>query len=198
MINNFNSIKDYYEWLTRHPEAYFRCNGDIIEHLSTLKELAYGKEIVEFGSRYGSSTTAFLAGNPLSLTSFDMGIQPQIEELWHLAFKENIDFVYIEEDINNIYEDVFIKNEKDSFPETDILFIDTLHICDQLVKELKFERYVNERIILHDTVTFWEKGEVENTLGLKYAIEPFLEKNKYWIIEKHYTNNNGLMVLKRK
>jgi hypothetical protein len=33
--------------------------------------------------------------------------------------------------------------------------------------------------------------------GLRPAVDEFLENNNDWTLDKHYTNNNGLTVLRR-
>jgi hypothetical protein len=39
---------------------------------------------------------------------------------------------------------------------------------------------------------------VSDKKGLMPAVFEFLETNKEWIVDKEYTNNNGLLILKRK
>ena len=74
------------------------------------------------------------------------------------------------------------------------------------------EKNVNKWIILHDTITFgytdeefYQNGKISENIssikkektGLKPAIEDFLKNNACWTVEKEYTNNNGLTILKR-
>jgi hypothetical protein len=82
--------------------------------------------------------------------------------------------------------------------ETDLLFIDTLHTYDQLREELrrhggKARRY----IVLHDTSTFGEQGEVPDSRGLWPAVQEFLVQGTFHLKERR-TNNNGLTILERR
>ena len=101
--------------------------------------------------------------------------------------------------------------------ETDLLFIDTWHVYGQLKRELaRWHGHVLKYIIMHDTTvdewfgeTVRQNGDAEKESikfkipvdeirkGLWYAIQEFLDAHPEWIIEKRYTNNNGLTILKR-
>jgi hypothetical protein len=58
---------------------------------------------------------------------------------------------------------------------TDMLFIDTFHVYEQLRRELALHAGKARRfIVLHDTTTFGEKGEREGSRGLWPAVAEFL------------------------
>lgn len=100
----------------------------------------------------------------------------------------------------------------------DMTFIDTWHVYGQLKRELqKFAPLTNKYIVMHDTTVDAEHGECircnldilemakvsgfdvsEITKGLRPAVEEFLKENDDWEIDKVFTNNNGLTILKRK
>jgi hypothetical protein len=100
---------------------------------------------------------------------------------------------------------------------TDLLFIDTWHIYGHLKRELeKHHSVVKKYIMMHDTTVDEFQGETircgwnpyeqslktgypveEITKGLKYAIDEFLEAHSEWSLEKKFTHNNGLTILKR-
>ena len=80
-----------------------------------------------------------------------------------------------------------------------------------------FYKICNKFIILHDTTVDGEVGESirnnwdiqqqaketgytveEIQKGLWPAVEDFLKSNNEWVLEKRYTNCNGLTILKRK
>jgi hypothetical protein len=101
--------------------------------------------------------------------------------------------------------------------DTELLFIDTLHTYQQLSSELKLHsEKVSKYIILHDTVYFGrvdekiyshaseiiknDKDNKNNKSGLMTSVEDFLNSDYgfKWEIHKHYENNNGLTILKRK
>ena len=78
---------------------------------------------------------------------------------------------------------------------TDLLFIDTLHTYDQLIKELELHGNKSKKfIIIHDTETF---GGNKKKKGLEHAYKEFLTNNENWSLLEHFANNNGLTVLKR-
>ena len=84
--------------------------------------------------------------------------------------------------------------------ETDLLFLDTYHVYNQVKQELKLHSSkVKKYIVFHDTTSFAVDGEdKQKGTGIWPAIEEFLEENKdTWVIEKRFTNNNGLTIIKR-
>lgn len=91
---------------------------------------------------------------------------------------------------------------KIQIPDTELLFIDTLHTYVQLSQELSLHaNNVKKWIIIHDTESCgdYTLDSVGTKVGgLKYAIEEFLDGNKDWRMVKQYTNNNGLTILERK
>ena len=181
------------------------CNidSDINLHLNTLRYYAsQSKTIVEMGVRWVVSTWAFLEGHPKKLTSYDI-VSPEewkrgdrMSPVEEYAKENNIDFKFILQDVLTV-----------KLPKTDLLFIDTWHVYDQLIQELNMHSSkVNKWIILHDTETFGEKGEKSSYsirekkeyLGLKFAVNEFLQNNvDTWRLHEHYTFCNGLTILKR-
>jgi hypothetical protein len=166
--------------------------SDISEHLPTLKKYTEECEhVTEMGVRYVVSTYAFMMGKPKKLISIDIlpvenfGIKR--EYLKKIAEDNGVDFNFIVGDTTKI-----------EIEETDLLFIDTWHVYQQLSKELELHGNKTKKyIILHDTTTFGEYGECNEGDGLWRAIEEFLLLNPNWVIEKRYTNNNGLTILKK-
>jgi len=154
------------------------------------------------GVRWAISTWAFLEGRPKKLTSYDI-VNPKewkrgdiLSPIEEYAKEHNIDFKFILQDVLTV-----------KLPKTDLLFIDTWHVYDQLIQELNMHSSkVNNWIILHDTETFGEKGEIsvysirekKEYLGLKYAVNEFLQNNvDTWKLHEHYIFCNGLTILKR-
>jgi len=166
--------------------------SDISEHLPTLKKYTEECEhVTEMGVRYVISTYAFMMGKPKKLISIDIlpvenfGINR--EDLKKLALENGVEFNFIVGDTTKI-----------EIEETDLLFIDTWHVYHQLIKELTLHGNKSRKyIILHDTTTFGEYGECNEGEGLWKAVEEFLNLNSNWILEKKYTNNNGLTILKK-
>lgn len=171
-----------------------KCNtpSDINEHLPTLKKYAEECEhITEMGVRWVVSTYALLMGKPKKMISYD--INPiGWEGLKQLANENGTDFTFETADTRNL-----------TIEETDLLFIDTWHVYDQLKVELELHAdKAKKYIIFHDTTSFEYIGETITGdtvyMGLWPAIEEFLEENSQWELHERYTNNNGLTILKRK
>jgi hypothetical protein len=175
-------------------------SSDINEHLPTLYNLA--KEcghVTEMGVRDGKSTTAFLHSG-VSLRSYDLYIDKSVSPLFVIAKSNGKDVQYIKGDSTEV-----------DIEETDMLFIDTWHCYPQIKKELeRHHNKVSKYLVFHDTHTYGVIGErysgskediltdvIDNPLGILPGIIEFTIENKEWSFYKHYTNNNGLTVLKR-
>jgi len=198
--------KDVVKGIEKMYQSYFTKplqfkSGDINEHLPTLRDyVSKVNHVTEMGVRHGASTIAIGAGNPKIMVSYDIVGRGAMRKVTNLLEQSDIDFKFVLGDI--------LKLEID---ETDMLFIDTLHTYNQLSQELLLhEGKVKKYIILHDTVSFAETDEViyphashivkgmkKGKAGLMNAVKDFLKGNKNWELEKHFTNNNGLTVLRR-
>lgn len=170
------------------------CNrkSDINEHLPVLKKYTEDCETVtEMGVRYIVSTYAFMMGNPKKITSIDIKhpkeYKGNLDDVYELCSENNIDFKFILGDSRTI-----------EIEETDLLFIDTWHVYEQLKIELeRHSSKAKKYIIMHDTTLFEYNGEGAGHRGLWPAVDEFLKETKDWIVHERYTNNNGLTILKR-
>jgi len=177
--------------------------SDINEHIHTLYN--YGQEckhITEMGVRWVSSTWAFLYSKPNKLISYDIVRHENINEVEELSKKNELDFKFIEADVLKV-----------EIEPTELLFIDTLHTYNQLIRELMLHgEKVSKYIILHDTTTFGFKDEINHETksdivkdlptdkeGLVKAVMDFLisPQGFDWVIHESYNNNNGLTILKK-
>lgn len=180
-------IKDRYQKL-------LRTVTDITEHLPVLRNYAEQCDrVVELGVRGMVSTWAFLAAHPSSLTSVDSEHPSKwgqdVEEVKKIAVEEGIVFDFIQADDLKIV-----------LPETDLLFIDTLHTYGQLKQELTLHASKSSRfIILHDTNSFGITGE-NGAEGLDKALYEFLTASdgSGWRMKERWSNCNGLTVLAHK
>lgn len=165
------------------------CNtiSDITEHLPILYETATECDhITEMGVRYGVSTRAFLYANPKKYVAYDIRIDSRVNELFEYCKGLGKDYNYIESDVLKI-----------EIEETDFLFIDTYHCYEQLKQELSLHSSkVRKYIGFHDTFTYGRVGE--QSKGILYAIEEFLEQNKNWEIVHDVDYNNGLIIIENK
>jgi len=208
--NSDNNFQAYVELKFKILKIY---KSDINEHLETLSTYASTVDtIFETGVRGVVSSWAFLHGlsknnlNKKSLFLNDIE-SCDINEISKVADNLNIELQYqwennLELKVNHNY---------------DLVFIDTWHVYAQLKRELeKFAPISNKYIILHDTTLDGELGETirngwdskkqseatgysieEIEKGLWPAVEEFLENNINWVLEKRYTNCNGLTILRK-
>lgn len=177
----------------QYAEERFKqlCNSpsDIFEHLPILRKYASECDhITEMGVRSIVSTWAFILGSPRHMVSYDINNPWEYGADINLVYRNcgDTDFKFIEANTLDVEID-----------ETDLLFLDTLHIYKQLKKELELHSPKTKKyIIMHDTQSFGYTGK-DGGLGLRQAITEFLEENKHWVLHEDFTNNNGLMILKR-
>jgi GT2 family glycosyltransferase/Flp pilus assembly protein TadD len=157
--------------------------SDIHEHLPKLYELASQcRHVTELGTRAGTSTTALLFAQPQQLVCYDKIKHPHVDLLRALAGRTLFHFRLAD----------VLAVEID---ETDLLFIDTYHVYEQLKEELRLHAgKARKYIVLHDTTTFGERGEAPGSRGLWPAVEEFLAQRNFRLLERH-TNNHGLTVL---
>ena len=162
------------EKYNQHKSTY----SDINEHLETLYNL--GKEcshITEMGVRWVSSTWPLVYSNPKKMISYDILKNPNISEVINLCNEYSINYSFEEKDVLQL-----------DIEPTELLFIDTLHTYNQLIKELEIHsNKVSKYIVLHDTEHFGRLDEVvyqhasnvikeapSTKAGLMTAVEDFL------------------------
>ena len=186
------TIFDYYNYYKNTP-------GDIHEHMETIyKHALECDHITEMGVRGVVTTWAFLLARPKKLVSYDAMPCP-IEKARQLAPKYGVEFDFKIGDTGN---------PNTVIAPTDLLFLDTWHIYEQLKQELKLHGdYARKYIIMHDTTVFGDIRTGEHFdcyvkpgpegKGLWPAVTEFLEENKNWIIKDRYTNCCVLTILQR-
>jgi len=142
-----------------------------------------GKEcshITEFGVQHGWSTTAWLAAGPKKVIGYDMVRCKEVDEFERLS-NDNTKFVFRNQ--NTL---------KSIIEETDLLFIDTVHTCSHVLRELKVtEGKVKKYLVFHD-VTHPKCGA-----GVREGIKGYLSNHPEWQRYRHIEENQGLEVLKR-
>lgn len=183
-------LEDVYKELCSEP-------SDINEHLEVLAKYASEcSHITEFWVRTWLSTIALLYGMKTwaRLKSYDIKWTPEIliiDKIAKQAWKKR-----------NFNETDVLKEEIEF---TDLLFIDTWHVYDQLIQELTIHApRVNKYIIMHDTVSYGDKWETYwypvREWGydwLNKAIMEFLLANDEWKVKERFTNNNWLTILEK-
>lgn len=212
-------LTKFYDSPTQMPEYVLeaqyslKCKtpSDINEHLPTLRALAFEcRHITEAGVRSVVSSYAFataLKGKPdHKLVQVDLEKSPNVTKFQAECAAERVNTIFYEE-----------SDLTCPVAETDLLFIDTWHIYGHLKRELaRWHSYAKTYIVLHDTtVDEWVGETIRNgwdpvaqskssgipveeiKKGLWPAVEEFLRDHPEWRLEKRYTNNNGLTILKR-
>ena len=192
---NFESIKSNYYSRCPVPEGRGRPQvySDIVLHLPVLEYYAsLCNHVTEFGVREAHSTIAFLSGAKSEVVSYDIQKTPMVEKLQMVDLPCKWTFHVAD-------------TGDDSFPQkiaqTDLLFFDTLHTYDHLMKELRCVGKVNKFLAFHDTETcgeFDKSGPNPKAKGILPAIKLFLSINEEYEIVYQTKANNGLMILGKK
>jgi len=185
--------------------------SDINEHLPTLRKLAEEcTHVTEAGVRSVVSSYAFataLKGKPDHiLVQVDLVKSSNVIQFESECKTEGVNTIFYEE-----------SDLTCPLADTDLLFIDTWHCYGHLKRELaRWHSYAKKYIVMHDTTVDEWLGQAvrcnenaviqskesgipvdEITRGLWPAIDEFLKDRPEWLLEKRYTNNNGLTILKR-
>lgn len=193
------NLRDWEEHIDSKYQEELRSKSDINEHLHDLYTLACNcTHITEMGSRFGSSTKAFLNA-PVSLRAYDLEIHKPLMDLFKIARKAGKDVEYNKGNTLELL-----------IEPTDMIFIDTWHSQQQLRDELKLHgNAARKYLAFHDTHTYGVRDEQKDWAanpdrkamdrqGLLPAIIDFVIANPHWHFKMHKSNNNGLTVLERR
>jgi hypothetical protein len=159
---------------------------DIHEHLPVLSELtSQCTHVTELGVGWAQSTRAFLR-HDIELHSYEFMPQPGIREFFEEAKNAGRNVTLHIDDTRKV-----------EIAETDLLFVDSLHIYEQVQKELELHASKARKYIgFHDTTTYADNGEFGGK-GIWPAIQEFIDSHPEWQLVERRTNNNGLTILKR-
>jgi hypothetical protein len=159
---------------------------DIHEHLPIISELtSQCTHVTELGVGWAQSTRAFLR-HDIELHSYEFMPQPGIREFFEQAKNAGRNVTLHIDDTRKI-----------EIAETDLLFVDSLHIYEQVQKELELHASKARKYIgFHDTTTYADNGEFGGK-GIWPAIQEFIDTHPEWQLVERRTNNNGLTILKR-
>jgi hypothetical protein len=159
---------------------------DIHEHLPVLSELtSQCTHVTELGVGWAQSTRAFLR-HDIELHSYEFMPQPGIREFFEEAKSAGRNVTLHVDDTRKV-----------DIAETDLLFVDSLHIYEQVQKELELHASKARKFIgFHDTTTYADNGEFGGR-GIWPAIQEFIDSHPEWQLVERRTNNNGLTILKR-
>ena len=159
---------------------------DIHEHLPVLSDLtSQCNHVTELGVGWAQSTRAFLRHN-VTLHSYEYSPQPGIIDFFIDAKKSGRDVTLHIDDTRKI-----------EIEPTDLLFVDSLHIYEQVKTELELHAdKAKKYIVFHDTTSYADNGEFGGK-GIWPAIQEFIDSHSEWQLVERRTNNNGLTTLKR-
>lgn len=170
-------------------EYFVSCSKptDINEHLPLLAQLASEcTHITELGVGPAQSTRAFLLHEGIELHCYEFQPMYGIPEFFENAKKAGRNVTLHVADTRQV-----------EIAETDLLMVDSLHVYEQVQKELELHApRTRKYIVFHDTSTFADKGEFGGK-GIWPAIAEFMESHPEWLMVERRTNNNGLTVIKR-
>jgi hypothetical protein len=159
---------------------------DIHEHLPTLSELtSQCTHVTELGVGWAQSTRAFLRHN-VELHSYEFMPLPGIREFFEEAKSAGRNVTLHVDDTRKV-----------EIAETDLMLVDSLHIYEQVQKELELHAgKVRKYLLFHDTTLFADQGEFGGK-GIWPAVQEFIDSHPEWQLVERRTNNNGLTILKR-
>lgn len=165
--------------LEKKYEELLNKPSDVNYHFETIRKyVAQGDKVVELGVRECVSTYALMINKPSAMISVDIVEPPKaiLDEVERVAKESGIAFKFFLND--SVYADI---------KPIDVLFIDTLHLYSQIVKELwRHAERTNKYIIFHDS------GIPE----VGACIQDFLF-NLNWQLTEQNPKGTGLCVLKR-
>lgn len=160
---------------------------DLEQHMPALRALAENCDTVVEMTGRRESTVAFLAGRPKKLVSFTTETDHHTRKAAALVT-----------DSTRYQKHALTAMEPPTvIPETDLLFVDTVHTYPYVLSLL--HRYVaacRRWIVLHDTEVFGARGE-DGGLGLRHAIAEFCDTHRDFAVVDHNPQQYGLTVLSR-
>ena len=146
--------------------------SDIREHLDTLYQLARGCDhVTKMGTRNGISTCAFLYAQPEVLVCYDRVRLPGDRRAGGgRRAAGHPRFLFVQADVRRVEID-----------PTDLLFIDTWHVYEQMQQASLFHATRPASIsVFHDARTFGDVGETAGHRGIRPAVEEFLADHPHW------------------
>lgn len=181
-------------WCTNTPR-------DLNEHLPLMKEWAEKCDhVTEFTERR-ESTIGFAGGRPKTFISYNIENDLLIHDqgaLFAAVRAENATNEKLGiDDRLNLSVTVGHSLLVPAIEDTDLLFIDTKHNGDRLWAELeKHAKRVRRAIMIHDTVSFGEKGD-DGGPGLNDALRRFVDYHPEWFVAAFDSKQYGMTVLSK-
>jgi hypothetical protein len=167
-------------------ESNIKTTGDINEHLVTMAAHAEGNIVVDCGDRQSVTVPAWLAGGAKQVLY--VGNKFSGSDAAHGFAGGRLANV----PGNSLTVPI------EAFANCDVVLIDTEpHTGSHVFVELqRIAPHVQKYIMLHDTVSFGEKGQ-DGGPGVLAAARRFCRENPEWFVLRNDLNNNGFAVLSR-
>lgn len=161
-------------------------DSDIHEHLPIISELtSQCTHATELGVGWAQSTRAFLR-HDVEMHSYEFNPLPGIREYFDSARNAGRNVTLHVADTREV-----------EIAETDIMLVDSLHVYEQVQKELELHAgKVRKYLLFHDTTSFADHGEFGGK-GIWPAVQEFIDSHLEWQLTERRTNNNGLTILTR-
>ena len=175
------SLQEYYDRVyDLQSDAH---NPDyMLVHVEIKEKMKGCDSYTELGVNQGATLAVAMLENPKVVRAYDISLMPYNKAKHHFdnyANEHSIDF--------NVMESDTLRCVLDS---VDVLYIDTLHRYDHLVKELALHgSKVNKYIIFHDTFAQRE---------LKRAVTEYVAAHDEWVVVTNCEVNVGFMTIKRR
>ena len=159
-----------------HGHSYLDVHMEIARYVSSFESYK------ELGVNQGATAATALMYRPSHMTIYDINLS-NFEPYRHL-FEAEAKVLGVEFSASQ-------KSSLDPFTVSyvDVLYIDTLHTRDHLMKELELHHdSVRQAIICHDT---YAKPDMHA------GILEFLEKNPEWVLKNYHKYNVGFTTIER-
>ena len=182
----FGEHEEVTDWaLDQQYQAVCHEPSDLQVHLPVLAELARDcSHITDLGTGEGRAALAFLTAQPDRLVCVDIQAHPRWEILENLKGRAQVIF--------QAQSSLTVDLE-----ETDLLFLDTWLVAQQLRAELSLHAQKARRyLVIHGTETFAEQGQTEGHEGLKSVVEDLIQQGDFEVLRQD-SEGLGLTVLKR-
>lgn len=177
--------------LYKEYELFCSIPSDINEHMPILYELALKcNHTTELGVGYGRSTRSFIAA--LIETA-------GIHHSYEIKLLEGVSELFARATTSGLAAWLHLKSTLDEpIQQTDMLLVDSHHTYIQVKAELELHGdKVNKYICFHDTVLYGDEGQDPGSLGIRPAIDEWMQIHPEWIILEERLINNGMLILEK-
>lgn len=213
-----DNINEIYEYNCR--ELPHSC--DIFEHLPTLYNYAKQCEhITELGTREGISSWAFLKAHPKVFVTYDLIPREQVQYVIGLGKRVGIDCKFIQDDTRDVTIEPTDLLFIDTLHAGPHLYTELISHADKVSKfiiihdtetfgyknqESDFNFFREAQLFGQDITHMTQnivrgqnkmKGIGIEIEGLKMALKIFQDQHPEWKTLEHFTNCNGLTILRR-